>query len=362
MAELVVHPDTRFIQEIVRDGGPDLKKCYQCATCSTVCALSPEDSPFPRRQILQAQWGLKEQVLSDPAIWLCHNCGDCSEHCPRGVRPGDVLGALRQKAIEHFAWPGFLARLINNPKALFVWVLIPVLLFGLQWAIGPEGVSHTGEPEFAQEYPLWLLEALFFTLCGLVVVAFAVSMARFVKALRAAGAREPILSNLVPVIAETLAHRRFAECTAERNRYRGHLLLLWGFVGLAVVGTLIGLGVMGGVVTTPLSQTNPLKIFANLSGLAALAGALILLADRWKNPDKRAHSTYFDWYLIAVLTGVLATGFLSQIFRELEWAAMYPVYFVHLVLVFMLLVYAPYSKLAHLAYRTVALAASSGRR
>ncbi len=359
MAELAIHPDVGFIREVTRSGGADLKKCFQCATCSVACSLSPEDRPFPRKQMIEAQWGLKERVLADPAIWLCHNCGDCTKLCPRGARPGDVFGALRRQAIQHFAWPAFMGRVVNNPKALVVLVLIPVLLFGLQWMWGPEARSvHAGEMEFANEYPLTLLETLFFTISALVVAAFAVAMSRFVKALRAQGARGPILAGLAPALKEILAHRNFSNCGAEKGRYWGHLLVFWGFLGLAIVGTVIGFGVMAGAMHTPLEQTNPLKIFANASALVILSGIVILVWDRVSDPVKRAHSTYFDWFLITVLGGIVLTGFASQIFRELQWTLMYPVYFVHLVLIFMLFVYAPYSKLAHLAYRTVAMAAA----
>ncbi len=362
MADLVIQPDVRFIEEVTAAGGGDLKKCYQCATCSTVCTLSQDDHPFPRKQMIEAQWGLKDKVLGDPAIWLCHNCGDCTEHCPRGARPGDVFGALRQKAIEYYAWPSSLGRWVNRPQFLFLLVFIPALLFGLQWAIGPEAESHGEGIEFANQYPLPLIEVFFFTVAGLVVLSFGIGILRFIRALRASGADGPILSNLLPVVTETLSHKNFQDCGPNKPRYLGHLLTMWGFLGLAIVGTVIGVGVMTQTLATPLAWTNPLKIFANVCSIVMITGAGMLLFERWNNPEKRARSTYFDWFFILILFGIGLTGFLSQISRAIEGSGeqatlMFPIYYVHLVLVFMLFFYAPFSKLAHLVYRTVAMAA-----
>ena len=70
----VIEPDLDFIKKIGALGGEDLKKCYQCATCSVACAISPDTKPFPRKEMIAASWGLKDKLVGNSDIWLCHNC------------------------------------------------------------------------------------------------------------------------------------------------------------------------------------------------------------------------------------------------------------------------------------------------
>ena len=353
----VMQPDTQFIQRVMASGGGDLKKCYQCATCSVACELSPEESPFPRRQMIRAQWGLKAQLMSDPALWLCHNCGICTTRCPRGARPGDVLGALRREAIRQFAFPQFMGSLVASPKALPLLFAFPALIFLAIAFWAPKG-QVTPRLEFANVFPIPILEALFFTVSGFVLLAFAVGLLRCTRAMRTGGATGKIMQGFLPALRQIMTHQRFWMCDT-RGWSLGHLLTLWGFAGLAVVGTAAGIGTMAGFLHTPLPLTNGLKLLANASAAVILCGGLILLATRMRDPVKQVGSTYFDWFFLAVLVGVVLTGIAAELMR-LEQAAtvMYPTYFVHLVLIFSLFLYAPYSKFAHLVYRTVAMAAA----
>ncbi len=74
--------------------------------------------------------------------------------------------------------------------------------------------------------------------------------------------------------------------------------------------------------------------------------------------------TYFDWAFISTLLIVVITGFVTEI---LHYVRLEPhrhlAYFVHLVFVCALFLYLPYSKFAHIIYRTVAMiyAEYSGR-
>jgi quinone-modifying oxidoreductase subunit QmoC len=356
---LQVEPDPSFTRSVIAAGASDLKKCcLECGVCTVACELAPEDAPFPRQQMIEAQWGLRERAVADPGIWLCHDCGECTAQCPKGARPGDVLAALRHEAIKAFAFPRFMGGLVAQRWGLLPLLALPVIVFAAiaKWA--PRG-APTPHLEFANVFPIPTLEALFFTVAGVVVVAFGISLRRMIVAWRATGRNGAVIPGLVPALRAVVTHERFALCRRGRGAYLGHFLTFWGFIGLALTGTAVGIGTMAHVMRTPLDLTSPWKILANLSAAVVLVGCLMLLIDRIKGPAQRAASTYFDWFFLLMLTGVVLTGISSELLRLAQAAnVMYAVYFVHLALILSLFLYAPYSKFAHFAYRTVAMAAA----
>ena len=163
----LTEPDLQFVKEIKACGGDTLKKCFQCASCSTVCNLSPDDRPFPRKEMIWAQWGLKSKLAKDPDIWLCHHCNDCTKYCPRGAKPGDVLAALRHLNIREYAFPRFLARMVSDPRFLPVVFAIPVILLLLLMANA--GTLHIpdGEIVYRKFIPQWPVVDVLFPLTAI---------------------------------------------------------------------------------------------------------------------------------------------------------------------------------------------------
>ncbi|HUX27446.1 MAG TPA: 4Fe-4S dicluster domain-containing protein, partial [Terracidiphilus sp.] len=158
---LMVRPDREFIREVAQNSGGELKKCFQCATCSSVCSLSTESRPFPRQQVLEAQWGMGDQLIGDPAVWLCHDCGDCTARCPRGARPSAIMDAIRMAVIRRLAFPRFMGNMVGRREnGAIMFVLSALVLLAI--AILPAIRSATRPLVFAQMFPKDRLEPLFF--------------------------------------------------------------------------------------------------------------------------------------------------------------------------------------------------------
>ena len=106
----------------------------------------------------------------------------------------------------------------------------------------------------------------------------------------------------------------------------------------------------------PIPLLNPIKILGNLSGLSLLIGSSIVIVKRFRTKENLGSNTYSDWILVLFVFGVAITGLLTEAMRLTATPFVaYNTYYLHLVLIFFLLWYAPYSKLAHMFYRTLAL-------
>jgi quinone-modifying oxidoreductase subunit QmoC len=164
------------------------------------------------------------------------------------------------------------------------------------------------------------------------------------------------LKHLWPVLAEVATHKRFASCETTRPRRLGHLLLLWGFVGAAITSGLLVVAIYLLHTEMPFPLSHPFKILGNVSGVLLVVGGALLVKHRLEGGDRAGKSTAFDTFFLVVVVGVIATGVLSEAGRLLFPAGLAcALYVVHLGIVLSLFLTFPYSKFAHLLYRTLAL-------
>ena len=112
--------DLDWKRRIIGLDAPDLSVCYQCGTCTAVCPVSTAENPFPRKEMVWVQWGLKDRALGNASIWLCHQCSTCNTYCPRDAKPSNVMAALRDYSITHYAVPPFMGRALGDPLVNFL--------------------------------------------------------------------------------------------------------------------------------------------------------------------------------------------------------------------------------------------------
>lgn len=364
----VIEPDIGFINEVKGLGGGDLKKCFQCATCSVACPISPDNKPFPRKEMIAASWGLKDKLVGNGDVWLCHNCGDCTTLCPRGAKPGDVLGAIRAYAVTEYGPVKAIGKLINDPKMLPVVLGIPAVLFlvlGLITGLlnfNPEGdrIVH------AHFFSTWLVDMVMIPAAAWAVINFAIGLKRFLNDMHQNALQEGktdiekidpkgMVMGLLRMIPAILKHDKFNECSENKDRATAHMMVLFGFIGLFIVTNIFFVAIYGLQIHGPYSQMNPVKWLGNVSGVALIIGSILMIRSRLSKKDQV--SAYKDWWLLGWAFALGVTGMGAQVTRLLGLGGLsYTVYYIHLMFIWSLFFFIPYSKLAHLVYRTTAMA------
>jgi len=375
-----IKPDVKFVRQVMEAGGHDLKKCYQCATCSVVCNVTPDDTPFPRKEMQWAQWGLKDKLIGDPDVWLCHQCSDCVAQCPRGAKPGRVMQAIAKMTIPSLSKPGFLAKGIGSPSALSLMAAIPVIILlawiGIFGSFNPERVGADKHIVYGELLGHWPIVGLFTTFFVLAIIVLALGMRNYWGMMKAHVTEEgkPFqgsgMSQVGPVMGEIASHKRFGKCDETEDRKVSHLFIFYAFALLFVataVSTLLTDGplIWGGHGTeSPYPTISFVKLFAYPGAIAGVIGIALIIINRFKHQEKIGAGSYFDWLLISLVLLLMVTGVGTVGFRLLNVGLLaYPIYFVHLSTVLFLFMYAPFSKMAHMVYRATAMvfARTTGR-
>ena len=86
-----------LIQEI---SGVNPYKCMKCGKCSATCPSFAEMDIKPHQFVSYVLNDDVETLANSKSLWKCLSCFACVESCPRDVKPGKLIDAVRQTVIR----------------------------------------------------------------------------------------------------------------------------------------------------------------------------------------------------------------------------------------------------------------------
>jgi quinone-modifying oxidoreductase subunit QmoC len=79
--------------------------------------------------MIATQWGLKDKLVGNRTSGCATTAATAPPFAPRGAQPGDVLAAVRAYAVQEYATPKVVAKMVADPKALPILLAIPAVIF-----------------------------------------------------------------------------------------------------------------------------------------------------------------------------------------------------------------------------------------
>lgn len=99
----------RFGEEVANllyaGDGRAIGSCIHCGVCSATCPAVQSMDHTPRLLLAMIGAGMKDEVLASNTYWMCASCFDCSERCPLGIHPAQVMYALKRYSLWHSRYP-----------------------------------------------------------------------------------------------------------------------------------------------------------------------------------------------------------------------------------------------------------------
>jgi ferredoxin len=357
---MAIRVNFKLIGELESYGAADVQNCYHCGNCSAACPFSKEPFVIPRKCMRQLQMGLEERLRGNLEPWLCYYCGECSVDCPRGAEPGETMMSLRRWLTSRYDWTG-LARLFYRSWKWELTALVLVSLLTLAgflllgFKIGGGDFSVYSGP--GALFPAHAVHIIDLALAGLLVSLLASNAVRmwWFTTGRDRDLHPTLwmyVKNAILLPFHFFTQARYRQCE-HKSPWAIHLGIFLGWVTMEILVVLF-------IEVLHQKQTVwAAHAFGYLATLGLLAGTGYAIVGRLRSKEthyRHTHAT--DWMFLLLVAGAALTGIIQH--AAYRWfgsdLAANVAYLVHMMLVVPLLaIQIPFSKLSHLAFRPLGM-------
>lgn len=88
------------VETIRRISGVNPLKCMKCGKCTATCPAYDEMEYHPHQFVDMVINDRLEELMTSKGIYHCLSCFACIERCPRNVKPGALVEAVRLAVIR----------------------------------------------------------------------------------------------------------------------------------------------------------------------------------------------------------------------------------------------------------------------
>ena len=348
--------DQKLLSDLEKFGAEDVRKCFQCGNCSSICHHTDEIWQFPRKQVRMAQLGLADRLTGSLEPWLCYYCGECSDQCPRKAEPGETMMSMRRWLTSRYDFTGISRLFYRSWKIELAAILIVAVLTGLGFYLAATGAGrdihvYDGEGAFLPSARVHIFDWAMAVVLGGLLLVNCCRMWWFTMR----NERIPLSSYvrqawLLPL--HFFTQKRYGECE-KKSPWVTHLILMLSYFTMLVLIMFFLHGVQAG----PRIGWG-YHVFGYLASLGLLGMVIYAIRGRLQKREthwKYSHET--DWMFLVLLLYVAATGVAQHVLHRLGHPyAANVLYLVHMMgVVPMLVLEVPFGKWSHLAYRPLAM-------
>ncbi|MCY3413434.1 MAG: 4Fe-4S dicluster domain-containing protein [Candidatus Heimdallarchaeota archaeon] len=357
-----------LMPELKRFGIKDTETCFNCGMCSAVCEHSEGDISMPRKTIRLVQLGLEDKLKQGLEPWLCYYCGDCSDSCPRGADPAELMMGVRRYLTAEYDHSGKAEKLYTNKwaswKSIILWFLFPIfgllLVHAIPW-FGAEIVTDTVQlNKFAPVYVIWAGTVVLGSYKGKFLISGMWNMWRETMSEDATGMKIPFSAYIIEfktLVTQIATQKVWKKCADTTFRWFKHFLLVTGyFIMFVLIFALLWWFQTDEVY----AWYHPQRLLGYYATVIMIVVSIDMLYGRLRRKTQiHKYSHHTDWLFPIFIFLVAVTGILVNLFRiympSEPWYT-YGMYVLHLMVAStMLSNEVGVGKWTHLFYRPMAL-------